>query len=67
MKANNVHQPPAPGKRAQAPHFLERAVHADMRAAAAGDPEARRAWSDMAALYRQLAALAGRESWTARG
>ena len=39
-------------------HFLERATHADMRAAAAGDPEAKRAWSDMAALYRQLATLA---------
>jgi hypothetical protein len=44
-------------------HFLERATHADTRAAAAGDPEARRAWSDMATLYRQLAALAVHESF----
>jgi len=39
-------------------HFLERAAHADMRAAVAGDPQAKRAWSDMASLYRQLAILA---------
>jgi hypothetical protein len=50
------------GKKAESreAHFLERATHADTRAAVAGDPEAKRAWSDMAALYRQLAALAMR-------
>jgi hypothetical protein len=52
------------GKKAQSreAHFLERATHADTRAAAAGDPEAKRAWSDMATLYRQLATLAGHVS-----
>jgi hypothetical protein len=48
------------GKKTQnrAADFMERAAHADTRAAAAGDPEAKRAWSDMATLYRQLATLA---------
>jgi hypothetical protein len=52
------------GKKAKSreAHFLERATHADTRAAAAGDPEAKRAWSDMATLYRQLATLAGHVS-----
>lgn len=45
---------PPTGKTA---HFLERAGRADACAAAAGNPEARRAWSDMATIYRQLAAL----------
>ena len=42
-------------------HFLERAIHADTRAAAASDPEARQIWGDMALIYRQLAALAAHE------
>lgn len=48
------------GKTAQSreAHFLERATFADTRAAAAGDPETKRAWSGMATLYRQLATLA---------
>lgn len=47
-------------------HFLERASLADARAAASGDPEARQIWGDMALIYRQLAALAGRSQAEAK-